>query len=145
MSLFDNIGDIEAGGDYKMPVGSHPALITNVFIDEEKETVAFKVNFNGTSVVGNGKFWLGGDDPDKVKKGLQRVAKQLKNLFGRPITNGKEMQKAIREMDGKYAMIEVAPNKRNPDFQLYWIEGPYVPARGADATAAVTGSDDLPF
>jgi len=36
MSLFDSIGDIEAGGDYKMPVGSHAALITNVFVDEKQ-------------------------------------------------------------------------------------------------------------
>lgn len=151
MSMYDEIGNIDesaagGGGNYKMPLGTHPALISDLVEDNDKKVVDFKLNFLGTSVAPKARFWLGGDDPVKVKKGHAMISKQLKSVLGRPITNGKEMGQAIRELEGKYVLVDVTNRKGNADYQNYWLSGPYTPPRASTVEpGGSTSTDDLPF
>jgi len=148
MGMFDKVGNLQetsSNDNYNMPVGDHPALITNVEFNEELEVVDFKINFLGTSVAPRGRFWLGGNDPVKVKKGHAMIAKQLKSVFGNPIRDGKEMEEAILALDGKHVVVEVTPRKGS-NYQNYWLKGAYTLPRGADVNPALPDSDtDLLF
>lgn len=146
MGMFDNVGNLTedaASTNYKMPLGDHAALITEVTPDEEKGVVDFKINFNGTTVSPRGRFWLVGDDPVKVKKGHAMIAKQMKNVHGVLPRNGAELQRAIMALEGKSVVVEVTPRKGSSDYQNYWLKGPYVADRGASVANVDDG--DLPF
>lgn len=149
MSMFNKVGELVDGasGGYNMPEGTHPALITDVTPNEATETVDLKLNFNGTTAAPRYRLFLGGQDPEKVKSAHLRIAKQLKNVFGTPITNGAQMERAIMALEGKYVLVEVT-NRKGSEYQNYWLKGPHTTPRGADVAAGPDGAgvdSDLPF
>ena len=147
MGMFDQVGNLVDDGNsndnYNMPVGDHAALISDVTPDEDKGVVDYKLNFLGTTVAPRGRFWLVGDDPVKVKKGHQMIAKQMKNVHGVLPANGQQLQRAIMALEGKTVIVEVS-NRKTGTYQNYWLKGPYVAPRGADVVVD-SGSDGLPF
>lgn len=150
MGMYDNIGDVDggSGSNNRLPVGQHPAMISDVKEDTEKERVQFTLNFLGTNSAPRNTWFFGGDDKEKVAKFNALKVKQLRNI-GFTIndaTKGRDVQRAIKSMDGKYVLVDVK-NRPGSDYQSYWLAGEHFPARPNaqnDSTPAAS-TDELPF
>jgi hypothetical protein len=142
MGMYDEIGDID-NSEEKMPIGEHPGAVSNVTEDDDKGYVDFTISFLGTTTTGRNRWFLKGDDAVKTKKGRFLIAKQLRNA-GFDVTDGQSMAKAIRGLEGKTLIFDVS-NRKGSDYQNYWIQGVYIPKRGAGVAAGPDANDDLPF
>lgn len=149
MGMFDEIGKIEdngGGGNYKMPVGEHPITVSDLKLDHDTGYVDFKLNFIGAGVHGYNRWFMKGNDPEKVKKAHAMYSKQLRNA-GLEAFDGPSMGRAIQQLEGMSLIVDVTNDKRDAKYQRYWIVGPYTAKRVAPEPGSGTTAvdDDLPF
>ena len=146
MDMFAEIGKIEdsAGGDFKMPVGTHPATISDLKLDHDKGYVDFKYNFIGAGVHGYNRWFMKGNDKEKTAKAVAMYSKQLRNA-GFEAHDGPSLGRAIQQLEGASVLVDVTNNKKDSKYQRYWISGKYVPKRETVTAPGSATDDGLPF
>ena len=146
MDMFAEIGKIEesVGGSYKMPVGEHPATVSDLKLDHESGYVDFKYNFIGAGVFGFNRWFLKGKDAEKTKKAVAMISKQLRNA-GFEAHDGPSLGRAISQLEGASVTVDVTNDKNNDKYQRYWITGKYIPKRETVAAPGSATDDGLPF
>jgi len=146
MDMFAEIGKIEdtQGSSYKMPVGEHPATVSDLKLDHENGYVDFKYNFIGAGVFGYNRWFMKGNDQEKQKKAIAMYSKQLRNA-GFEAHDGPSLGRALQQLEGASVTVDVTNDKKDGKYQRYWITGKYIPKREAVVTPGSATDDGLPF
>lgn len=147
MGMFDGLGDLS--GAKKLPVGTgYKADVVGVFRDEDKGTVNISFQFRDFNTRLSERHFLRKKDGTANEVGASILAKQMRNA-GYEVKNGPQLNAALAQLEGTPVLVDVG-NKKNSDFQTFYISGKGVRDRGADVADAIVddpdgGDDDLPF
>lgn len=145
MGMFDSFSDLS--GNRKLPSGKTPADVAKVVQDEGKGTVTIRFRFRAYDVILSQTHYLKRKTGEPNELGAKILAKQLRNA-GFTVKSGADMQAALEGLNGMPVEVDVV-NRKNSDYQDFFILGVGVRERGAedaqDNTGATDGADDLPF